>query len=76
MADQNRTDDQDATQGGIENIINEVESGEEIPGEHPDEVYQFRQRVVDPDKAAELTSAEEEPASSEPAPPLPPGESG
>ena len=79
MADQDRTDDQDVDQnvmeGGIEHVIHDVEVGEEIPGDHPDQAYQFRQRIVDPDKAAELMSAQEEPASSEPPPPLPPAES-
>lgn len=75
MADQNRTDDHGATQGGIENIINEVETGEEIPGEHPDDVYQFRQRIVSTDNPADVLSGEKEPKESSSPEPLPPAES-
>jgi len=74
MADQNRNDEPDVTQGGIEHIIQEVESGEETPGEHPDQVYQFRQRIVSSDNPAEVLSGEKESAPDALPEPLPPPE--
>lgn len=76
MADQNSTDEQEVTQGGIEHVLHDVEIGEEIPGEHPDEAYQFRQKIVDPDKLSEAETVEQQSgAPSGPPPPLPPPES-
>lgn len=74
MADQDRTDDQDAMQGGIENVIHEVETGEEVPGEHPDEAYQFRQRIVSTDNPQDVLSGEEAPPASTSPEALPPAE--
>ncbi|HVH64640.1 MAG TPA: hypothetical protein VM674_01285 [Candidatus Acidoferrum sp.] len=76
MADQNRPeDDEDVTKGGIENVVNEVVSGEEVPGEHPTEAYQFRQRIVSSDRPQDVIGGEEQQAStSEEPPPLPPAD--
>ena len=74
MANENQTDDQDAMEGGIENIIHEVETGEEIEGEHPDQPYEFRQRIVNPDDAAKAAEGEQQPPSKTPPEPLPPAE--
>lgn len=74
MADQNRNDDQDVMEGGIEHVIHDVETGEEIPGEHPDQAYQFRQRIVSSDNPAEVMSGEEEAAPDVSPEPLPPAE--
>ena len=75
MADQNRTDDEEAdvTKGGLEHVIQEVTSGEEVPGEQVNEVYQFRQRIVSPDSPQDVIEGEQHKSSADPAP-LPPPE--
>lgn len=74
MPDQDPTnDDVDVTEGGLEHVIHEVTTGEEAEGEKVKDVYQFRQRIVKPDDPRDLIG-EEQQASSENPPPLPPAE--
>lgn len=75
MADQNRTDDEEAdvTKGGLEHVIQEVSSGEEPPPEIVDEVYQFRQRIVSPDSPQDVIEGEQHKSTANPEP-LPPPE--
>ena len=47
----------DATEGGLENVIHQVISGQgEVEGEHHTEEYQYRQRIVKPEESPPETS--------------------
>ena len=75
MADQNRTDeDEDVTKGGIEHVIQQVTTGEDVPGEEVKDVYQYQQRIVSSDNPQDVLEGEAQKASSEKPEPLPPAQ--